>query len=63
MQEAQAQENLRRVRARIQRQMRKVQSESAIEKSRTRKLALAKAAKIEMDKLVGRDLTAKVEIG
>ena len=61
MQEAQAQENLRRVRARIQRQMRKVQSESAIEKSRTRKLALAKAAKIEMDKLVGRDLTARLK--
>jgi len=58
--EMQAQEHLNRVRARVQRELRKATSHAAIVGARERKHQAANAMRADMDQRVGRDLTAKI---
>jgi hypothetical protein len=55
-QEMQAQEHLRRVRARVQRELRKASSLSAIATMRERKHGIASAMRKDMNQRVGRDI-------
>ena len=56
-----AQEHLRRVRARVQRELRRASSLSAINAARERKFELVREMRKENDKRIGRDLTIKGE--
>ena len=58
--EMQAQEHLRRVRARVQRELRKAASTSALQTVREHKLEQSRAMRADMDKKVGRDLLKKI---
>ena len=57
--EIHAQEHLRRVRARVQRELRKATSLSALASVRERKQQIADEMRQDLDKRVGRDVTAK----
>ena len=58
--EMQAQEHLRRVRARVQRELRRAASLSAIQKAKEDKLEMSRKIRADMDKKVGRDLIKQI---
>lgn len=58
--EMQAAEHLRRVRARVQRELRKSSSMSALQGVRNKKLAAANAMRQDMNQRIGKDLTAAI---
>ena len=59
--EAAAREHLQRVRARVQRHMRRAASQSALESIRERKRQEAAAARADIDHLIGRDVTRRLQ--
>ena len=58
--EMQAQEHLRRIRAKVQRELRKASSMSALNSVREKKLEMAKAMRKDLDVRVGRDITERI---
>jgi uncharacterized OsmC-like protein len=59
--EMQAQEQLRKIRARVQRELRRASSLSALSVMREKKLEAAKAMRADNDKRIGRDLTERIK--
>lgn len=58
--EMQAQEHLRRVRAKVQRELRKAASQGALQGVREQKLEQSRAMRADMDRKVGRDLIRQI---
>lgn len=61
--ESQAREHLRKVRAKVQRELARASSMAALEDIRARKAQLGQAVRTDFDKVIGRDLTRKIAEG